>query len=230
MKKFDKRREGRKPFFWSYSSLSTYETCALKYKYRKEKIPTRPNKYLENGIKVHKLGESYLKGTIRKIPEEYAQFKDPIKELRSEQAQSEVELAFTRKWELTGWWDDPWLRIKIDALIGVEHSLEGVATIIDFKTGRPKEYPDQERLYKTGVLAAYPEVNKALVQFWYLDHGIVLPKSPVVVSRKNFLAGAQKEFEIRAGRMEKEKKFAPTPGGHCSYCDYSNRKGGPCKF
>jgi hypothetical protein len=103
-----------------------------------------------------------------------------------------------------------------------------ILRVIDFKTGRPKDYPEQERINVMAALLGAPEAVAATMEFWYLDHGVSLPKKPKLYVRKNMLSGTMKEFEIRAARMEAEKKFPPRKGAHCAYCDYSKRKGGPC--
>lgn len=227
----------KKPFAWSYSSLTTYETCPLKDKFRRDKAPKPFNKYLTRGIAVHQLGEDYLNGKLKKVPTEYAQFAKPLAELKKAGAQAELELAFTRQWEPTEWFGDrTWFRCKLD----VQHEgpsqpdkkgdVGALLRVIDFKTGRPKEYPEQERINVMAALLGEPEAVAATMEFWYLDQGVVLPKKPKLYVRKNMLSGAMKEYTIRAARMEAEKKFLPKKGSHCSYCDYSRRKGGPCKF
>jgi len=228
-------KKSKKPFAWSYSTLVAYETCPLKHKFRLEKAPKPFNKYLERGIAVHKLGEDYLNGKLKRVPKEYAQFAKPLAALKKAGAQAELELAFTRKWEPTEWFGDrTWFRCKLD--VCEDHPLhqekqgrEGVLLrVIDFKTGRPKDYPEQERINVMAALLGDPQATCATMEFWYLDHGVALPKKPKLYVRKNMLKGAMNEFEVRASRMEKEKKFLPKKGAHCAYCDYSKRKGGPC--
>ena len=230
-------KKSKKPFAWSYSSLTTYETCPLKDKFRRDKAPQPYNKYRERGITVHQLGEDYLNGKLKKVPKEYEHFAKPLTELRKAGAQAELELAFTREWLPTEWFGDrTWFRCKLDVQNdgpfkqGKKGNEGLLLDVIDFKTGRPKEYPEQERINVMAALLGKPEAVAARIQFWYLDHGVVLPKKPKIYVRKNMLSGTMKEFEIRASRMEKETKFLPKKGSHCSYCDYSKRKGGPCKF
>lgn len=221
-----------KSFTWSYSALKDFETCPAKYKYRREKTPTRKNEYSQRGIEVHEGGEKYLKGE-GKLPKEFKLFSKQLKDLRDKLAASaESAVAFTRKWHLTGWWDpDVWLRIKLD-VSWITEDVRGdeFAHVVDFKTGKPREYPEQERIYAAATLCRYPEPKRVDVQFWFLDHGIMMPKRPAVYSRANALRGIQQEFTLRAKRMEQAKKFEPRPGGACKFCDYSKRKGGPCKY
>jgi CRISPR/Cas system-associated exonuclease Cas4 (RecB family) len=223
----------KKSFAWSYSALTTYETCALKDKFRRDKAPRPPNKYMARGIEVHQLGEDYLNGKLKSVPIEYKYFAKPLIELRKAGAQAELELAFTRQWEPTEWFGErTWFRCKLDVqrcLLGSARK-ETTLRVIDFKTGRPKEYPEQERINVMAALLGTSEAVAATMEFWYLDHGVTLPKKPKLYVRKNMLEGTKKEFTIRAARMEAEKKFLPKKGAHCSYCDYSKRKGGPCKF
>lgn len=216
-------------FAWSLSRLGDFETCPLKYKYKSiDRVHTPPNKYAERGIRIHELGEKYLKGKLRSVPKEYAKFKLQMQMLKKESAISEGQLAFDRKWNQTGWFDDNcWFRIKIDARYFED---DETITIIDFKTGRVKDYAIQQDVSGFVGLLTAPNAERAKVKFWFLDHGTELPTRGGVYLRKKTLPGSLKMFESRAARMEKEKKFNPTPGAHCSYCDFSKRKGGPCKY
>ena len=220
----------KKPFAWSYSVLTAYETCPLKRKFQLDKAPKPFNKYMSRGIEIHQEGEDYLNGKLKRVPQSYQKFSDQLKALKKNKAQAEQELAFTREWKLTEWFGDKtWFRCKLDANHKQE-TIQGafLLRVIDFKTGRPKEYLEQERVNVMAALLGEPRAKAATMEFWFLDQGVCIPKKPRMYIRNNMLKGAMKEFEIRAARMEAEKKFPPKIGSHCSYCDYSKRKGGPC--
>lgn len=220
----------KKPFAWSYSALRDFEECPAKLKYRREKAgPATPNVHLARGITTHKDFEDYLNGVTKRLPATLATLKVFCADIRKRGASAESEMAFTRDWLRTDWFGPlTWLRVKMDA-----HWLEdgeSMVDIIDLKTGQPREYPEQERLYAACGLLWYPQAKRVRVRFAYSDHGFVLPERPRVYLRASSLKGIQREFALRAKRMEQEKKFLPRPGSACRFCDYNKkRKGGPCE-
>lgn len=221
----------KKPFTWSYSALSSYETCPAQAAYRKAKTPTKLNKYLIRGIAVHQEGEDYMSGKIRNVPKAYSKFADQMKYVRKIGGISEAELAFTRQWDQTGYWaKDVWLRVKMD-LRWMDPNEKDLLNVVDYKTGTPKaSYKLQDLIYTVTGFLAHQEAMRLQLQMWYLDHGVVMPERSFVVKRSNILRGGLKELELRAKRFENEKDWKPKKGSHCQYCDYSKRKGGPCKY
>ncbi len=223
-----------RPFAWSYSALGDYETCPAKYGFRKAKVPTPKNPYMERGIEIHGEAEAYLKREVRALPKSLKLLKDEFKELLVVDAIAEGQMAFTRKWEPTGWFaDDVWLRVKVDAHY---RSDDKTARVIDFKTGRvpfEDKYSEQKRIYAAAGMCHYPAVSQVSVELWYVDHGIIRPDPAKgkreIYTRKSHLRGIQQEFTLRAKRMESDKVLKPRPSiTNCKWCDYSCHKGGPC--
>lgn len=220
----------KKPFAWSLSRLGDFETCPLKYKFKViDKMKEPPNKYTERGNFVHKLAEDYLNKKLRTLPKELKNFSLQMTELRKVGAVAEQQIAFTREWKQTDWFaPDCWFRIKVDA----HHYNKRLdqARLIDFKTGKVRTYQHQAELTAVTGFLIYPEVQQLQVQFWFIDHKVIQPERPKIYVRSKMLRGTQKMYELRAARVEAEKKFLPKAGSHCSYCAFSKRKGGPCKF
>lgn len=220
------------PFTWSYSALSAYEKCPAKIRYKREGFKPPKNKYLERGIAVHEAGEAFLKSPHRRNPpEDYAKnFNVPMLKLRGYNPIAEGEVALTRAWEPTGWFGpQTWFRAKIDARY-VDPQQDDLMHVVDFKTGRPRpSYQLQDLCYTVATFAKHPEIERVRLEFWYLDHGVVLgPKKEL--RRKNVFEGGKRELTVRAARFENERGWKEAPGAHCQYCDYSQRKGGPCKY
>lgn len=221
-------KQKAKPFTWSYTTLKLFEQCPQSYKFKRDKVPEHTGPALERGIRLHKAAEDYLTGKVARLDAELKPLAIEFKQLKAQRPVVEGNLALTRAWVPTGYWDDDaWLRVKLDARLYLPKEL--TLLVIDFKSGRPNPYPDQERLYTAAAFGAEPEVPIVKVQFWYTDHGVTLPHVPSPKARARFASGMQKEFTIRAGRMERATTFPAKPGSHCGYCGWSKKKGGPCQ-
>lgn len=224
-------KKSTKPFAWSYSALSAYETCPGKIRFKREGHIMEKNIYMQRGIDIHTEGEVYLKKARGEVPATYSKLKQEMIQLRKNSAIAEGEFAFTRNWaKKVSWFDkDVWFRAKIDAHY-FDKTDPSLVHVIDFKTGRPKpSYILQDQIYTVAMFEAYPQAEKVKLGFWYVDHGLILPEKPKIFKRSNILNGWRKELDIRARRFETEKKWLEKKGAHCSYCEFSKRKNGPCK-
>lgn len=222
-------RSKKKPFSWSYTSLTTFEQCPQKYKFKLDKVPgAPPGAALERGIKIHKAAEDYLNGTKSKLSADLISLATEFKKLKALKPIVEGNLAFDRKWRMTEYFgNNAWLRVKMDVRLYMEET--DCLRIIDVKSGRPSPYPDQERIYIASGFAAEPAVTNASIEFWYTDHGVILPQKPILIRRVIAAQNLQREFTMRANRIEKATVFPARVNSKCSWCDWSKKKGGPCK-
>lgn len=219
----------KRPFAWSYSRYSCFKECPARYKYSYiDKLPDIKNKWAQRGIDIHEKAEKFLDGRIKSLPKELEKLGDKFKYLKKIQAVPEQAWSLTSNWSTTDW-KTAWLRLKIDAhFLATDERNRTRVTLIDFKTGQPRPvYDDQGHLYSTAALSLYPKVDIVSVEFWYTDHGIILPKRPMTFASSR-ASGMRSEWEKRIQPMVAEKKFAPKEGKHCTWCSYSKSKGGPC--
>jgi PD-(D/E)XK nuclease superfamily len=217
----------KKPFAWSYTALRLFEQCPLSYDYKRRKIPEVEGPALARGIKIHKAAEDYLTGKVKVLSKDLKSLATQFAKLKKLRPVVEGNIGLTRRWVVTGYFDDDvWLRVKLDARLYLPE--ENELLVIDFKSGRPNPYPDQEALYTAAAFAAEPEVPVVKVQFWYTDHGVTLPHVPSPKRRVLLAQGLQQAFTVRARRMEQTKTFTARPGRHCGYCGWSKKRGGPC--
>jgi len=212
---------------WSYSRYSNYIKCPFKLKCSAILKIKEPSNYaMDRGTAIHSKGEQYLLGGIRGIPKEYNLFGTALKAIKLLGAVPEVDLAVDRKWSPSAGdaWDSVWCRAKVDADV----SAEGVATLIDYKTGRV--YPtheEQGELYSVCKFAHAPDIKHIDVEFWYLDSGEV---GKFAYERKDF-EKLKRNWVDKTKKMLSDTKFLPTPGTACNRCYYSSKHGsGPCKF
>lgn len=226
---------------WSYSSYSAWKTCSARFYYeRLLKLPQPPNKYALRGIEIHAKGEMYLKGAITGVPDEFKNFAGEMRNLKKHGAAPEADWCVTRDWQPCGPtdWDVVWGRGKIDAHV----EFEGELVVVDFKSGRIRDYRLQAETYAAISQPYYPEAEQVTVEFWYVDQprneevpGVKGPYNPEVRTyTKNEVDALKKKWDRVLKPMFADTKFHPSPGYHCRYCNFRSDRpmvdgsAGPC--
>ncbi len=98
-----------------------------------------------------------------------------------------------------------------------------------FREEKAEEYMQQLELYGVAGLTMLPTVNKVTTQLLYSDLGIIHPDAPAIFTPDQLL-GLQKTWVKRVKPMMNDTRFSPKPSRVCSYCDFSKKKGGPCRY
>lgn len=225
-----RRATPKRRFTWSYSALHIWETCPRQYFYNYiEEHPKPPNVYRDEGIRIHKELETFVKKPrARKTPEDLVLLDNYLKECREQGAESEVKVCFDREWREVPH-AERWGTIVVDL-----HWLSArgdYLTVSDLKSGRVRDYSDQGRIYLAGLLSRYPEVVRGHAEFAYSKTGDVLSgegRPRIVAVDKLEMLGYRRELAVRANRVEADGKFDAKPGSACRWCDFSRKKGGPC--
>ena len=210
---------------WSHSRLSTYESCPKKAFYRYvKKHPEESHPAAERGIKIHNLAEQYIKGELPEMPKELYLFYEGFEQLREEYERGDVcveeQWAFNLSWEKTEWdSEDTWGRYIVDAFVQNGNP----AKVIDFKTGRYKEYNENYKnqcaLYACCVFNRFSELETIQTELWYLDHHKITRYS---FTRKE-AEEAQKDFHKRGLTMTTDEVFATTPSEFsCRFCSFTH--------
>lgn len=190
-------------FPYSYSSLTSFEMCPRKHLgERITKEFARPfNQASATGDSIHKQAELYaLKGTDFDNPykKQIITIVDELKAMGGEFF-AERELCVTVDKEVCGWWaDNGHARAKIDLL----HVEGNVATIIDWKTGKPDPYSTQLKQNALLVMLHYPEVEIVHTRYEWLAKGYAT-KAKV---HREFLQDDWEKFEARASKFDKAAK------------------------
>jgi hypothetical protein len=236
---------------WSFSRWKMYSDCPLKLKLSAiDKIKEPPSPAMTRGNDIHKLAEDYIKGKLKKLPDELTLFPKFFKLARDRFKKSptlisvEDTWSFRKDWTITRWddWIGCWLRVKVDVcLIDTE-----TVSIIDHKTGKYspqynlEDYMLQMDLYALSALVYYAGLGaglKVLPRLHFLDHEIVFPEpgsKDIRVYTPTDLPRLKKEWESRAKPMLADKQFSPKPNRWCPNCFFraSNKAGGggQCKF
>lgn len=217
---------------WSFSRWKDYEQCPAFANYKHlQKLPQGPDgPAAARGTAVHKGAEDYLLKRTKTLPSELSSLrKDYVALLKVGKAlQVEQMWGFTRQWEPCAWndWNRVWLLAKMDVhyLDVKTHTLH----VDDHKTGRikPEEHEQQLELYNTVGLQQFDLAKSAHARLLYVDHGKV---GELKTPRKD-LPKLIKLWERRVQPMFADKRFAPRPGGYCSWCPFGKGKGGPCPY
>ena len=149
---------------WSYSAATTFEQCPKKYFHlyvAKDVKTDNDSPVLKYGNEVHKACELYIKkGTP--LPEQFSQFQGVLDKLKMIPGEKlpEYKLGLTKELKATGFFDgDVWWRGVADLLI-LDRD-KGLATVIDYKTGKSSERADtrQLSLLSIAIFKHFPEIK-----------------------------------------------------------------------
>jgi hypothetical protein len=213
---------------WSYSAVSAHAKCPQQFRFRRiDRLPEPTSEAMARGSDKHAHVAHYL--TTGELPErvevdEYAEWFPLFNRLRDAGATPEQQVAFTRKWERTGWYgQDVFLRVVFDAIaLG-----DGRVSVYEWKTGkRYDEHLKQMRLYCLAALKLYPEVEEAECVIGYLDQGPAL--TPNLVCKRTVEKDLETEFAEFSRHFLADDIYPATPGIHCRWCHFRKGNNGPC--
>ncbi len=200
---------------WSYSSLTSFETCAKRYFHIKvaKDVVEEKHEATTWGTTVHEhLENRALHGTP--LPEALSSYEQVLSAVVNIPGELlvEKELAITSGFQPCEWGaDDAWCRGIID--IG---KLSGkVAVLLDWKTGKRKPASDQLKLFAAMVFCHYPEIDEARTGFIWMKEGKVDKET----FRRDQLQSIMMEFAPRVARLHRAyntASFQPKPSGLCS--------------
>lgn len=241
MSPFSKSQEGLDVNLkaWSYTRLSTFESCKLRAKLAYiDKIP-EPERPLppgktehanDRGSRIHDAAEKYVKGGIELI-QELEKFKHEFVKLREMYAEgkatTEGDWAFNREWQPVAWMSsDVWARIKCDAVV---HTSPTTAVIIDYKSGRrfgnEIKHAEQMQLYVIAALIKYPDLQEVTTELWYIDQDEMASMTFTREQGLRFVAN----YERRGDLMTACEDFPPSPNlFSCKYCPFGPKGTGHC--
>jgi RecB family exonuclease len=206
----------KRPTAWSFTALSTFETCPLQYKHKYvlKDVPFEETEAIKEGNRAHTALENFIaKG--ESLPSEFAHFAPIMAAITKHKCElrPEQEVAATRDWKPTAYSyrnKDAWVRGKADLLM-----VSGATAIaIDYKTGKVKEDSDQLRLMAALVFVNNPHINTILTAFIWLKHG----KMTSQVIHRNHLSILQSEYGARMAEVERANEvglYPPKKSGLC---------------
>lgn len=200
---------------WSYSLLTSFETCPRRHAVIKiyKKVVEPQSIEIKHGNELHKALEQYGKG-VAALPAKYEAHKPMVDAVLTAKGQKEFEVKFalTVNLEPTRYFaDDCWVRGVLDLKV-----VNGdKAVVVDWKTGKPKNDAGQLRLFAAAAMALHPQVSAVRTGYAWLAHGLL--------DREDFNRGQFTEmwdgFRTRVERLEnalKYEEFPPKPSGLCA--------------
>ena len=213
------------PYPYSYSAIKTYEECPSKYKFsRILRLPQPTGPAAERGTLIHAEIENLIKGGLALVSAELEHLTISIQSWRDLNAQSELEFAFDKHWNAVDYKSDSAIFRGIIDLY-MEH--EDHAVVIDFKTGKERDYQDQVRVYSAAILATKPHINSVRNIIEFID--LKKAKEYTAIRRENL--NELKSLLIgRLMAVELDTIYAPNPNQFCKWCHYRKDNGGPCKW
>lgn len=212
---------------WSYSYLNAYEQCPRRFALtRIYKTVTEPQTEATiHGNEVHRALELHVKGE-QYLPAKYKRYIPIVEAVKASPGVKHVEHKFglTKALQPTGFFaKDVWVRGVFDLALVRPKSV----TIVDWKTGAPKNNSDQLDLFAASALALFPHVETVRTAYAWLAHDR-LDKAQYTRDDSSRLWDG---FRSRVQRLEtaiEDEKFPPKPSGLCrSWCPVPKKQ---CEF
>jgi CRISPR/Cas system-associated exonuclease Cas4 (RecB family) len=210
---------------FSFSRLKTYDQCAAKYKFTYiDKLPQPTGPAAERGKMIHAEIEELVKGKLPLYSEITEYLEPKILEWRNKNAQAELEFAVDKDWNEVPY-DSKQARFR--GVIDLYYEEDNVATVLDHKTGKERDYADQLITYATVIFSIKPHIDNILPVIEFIDKKKTVKYDAI---SKNKLGSMKVDLGFKFMAIENDNIFAPNPGYLCNYCHYRKNNGGPCKW
>ena len=205
-----------KPFAWSYSALTGFETCPRQYHETRilKAWPQEETEAQRWGKEVHKHFEDRI-GMGRPLPG-FLSYMEPtvaMLERAPGTLRSEYKLALNAQFEpVTFFAKDVWVRAVGDVILSSKDRTTMFAA--DWKTGRFRDGDDQLRLQSAVMVATQPKVQQVTVSFFWLRDKMTTVRR---ITRDDVPA-IWNDFLPRVRRMQEAietRQFPPKPSGLC---------------
>lgn len=212
----------------SYSALTKYEDCPLKYKLSYlDGINYASGPAAAKGTRLHTACERFLKGEIpaTALSVDFMRIR-PLLEVAKEKGAKAEEIWLIRDdtWEFQAE-ETPDTTFK--AIVDIHWIEDNILHIRDLKTGRPgNSHYDQLEAYAVLGLMRYPEVEEVVVAPIYLEGEGAHTCYPRAL--EPFL---QQVWKGRWDKLYGATEFPATPSNEaCKWCSYKKSKGGECEW
>lgn len=173
------------PFAWSYSALTSFETCPKKHAAtRIFKLYKEPeNEAMLYGNRCHKSLELRVRRE-QPLPDDLKHMEPTLAHLLTlGEPTAEESIGLDRSYRQTDYFDKPttqpdhrvWLRMKIDLQIMLHAA--PIALLLDYKTGKEKQDLDQLELFAAVTFALHPQLEEVRTGYWWCAQNKVDPKA-----------------------------------------------------
>jgi len=210
---------------YSYSSIKMYEQCPRKFKFSKiDRLPDSSGDAANRGKQIHTEIEEVIKGGLQLLSTDIEHLAPKIENWIKAKAISEMPFAVNAYFAPVSY-DDPTAIFRGVIDLYVENGPE--ATIIDFKTGKHRDYKDQVTVYAAVILSCKPDIEYVKTAIEFID--LVKTDEYPVITRRDLpflLLGLKDRMKV----ITKDTIHAANPSGLCKFCHYRKSNGGPCKW
>ena len=212
---------------WSYSSLTSFETCARRFYFTKvsKEVVEPETEATRYGTEVHEALEFRVKEG-RPLPPTMVKYEPFAARIANAKGATfcEMEIGLTKDFKETGFHDsDCWYRGIID--VGIDYG--NVVALFDWKTGKVKNDHDQLKLFSVSYMITRPHVEISRSGYIWLAHNKVTRKDV----RKDETGVIWAEFVGRVQRLEAAydaDRWPPKPSGLCrGWCPVGRNR---CEF
>ena len=214
-----------KPFAWSYSALTSFETCPKRHYLTRvsKEVVEKQSDAMAWGNEVHGALDRRLKG--QPLPLRMAAYEPLVLSIEAKNGvvTSEQKMGLTESFEPTGYFtkgaNATWCRVITDFTV-----IKGDKAMVgDWKTGKPTPASSQLALCAAATFAFNPEVNTIATSFVWLQHG----NTTNAIYTRADIPGIWNDFLPRVRRMTTAldtDSFPPNPSGLCrSWCPVPKR-------
>ena len=208
----------------SYSSLKMFENCPKRYYHQRitKEVKDIGGTAMVYGENVHKALEDRLRSStalpahLTALEPLCATVEKNVRESNGELLVEE-EMTLTDSFTPTGWWDsDAWFRSKIDVL----SITGGLATTIDWKTGKVRPDFTQLDLFALQTFIHKPQVDKIVSTFVWTKYDRLDNKVYKRDDVPDLLTGLTSKTK-RIEQAVEADVWPAKPSGLCGWC--------PCK-
>lgn len=212
---------------WSYSSVSCYEQCPAKYRWRYlDKFEIAPKLVApakERGTALHAALERAIREPEFELPDELKYYYGFISILRGEGAVPEKVIVLEHDWTPALPWSEGWVKSILD----VHLKTKSVAYNYDWKSGNIyPEHSDQRELYSLMQFCEDEELEKVIGMHVYIDKR----ENRTSTFTRADVPALKKKWEEKARPLFEDEIFPTNPSFSCRFCEFSKSNGGPCKF
>jgi len=202
---------------WSYSRLTSYETCPKKYHAISvaKSVQDPPNEHSEYGDLVHKAFAKYMQdGTHLPFAiRHFEKYLAPIKAAPGEKV-IEQKITLNPQYQPTGWFDkDAYIRVISDLT-----QLNGRTGVVwDWKTGKPTDDFTQLKLTGAVTFLLAEELEELTLAYFWLKTKQVAP----VKMKREETTSVWSELMPRVQRYQTahdELDFPARPSYLCGWC------------
>lgn len=187
-------------------------------------LPETKSAAANRGVNLHKCIEDYLVMQTP-LPAELSHYEGWLATMSGVMAFPEHKIAVDDKWQLCGWEDpDAYMRSVVDLkyVLAPEHVVN-----YDWKSGKIyDDHVDQKELYAIMVSAEHPEALAIQSIHVYVD----LRKNTDRTYHRDQIPAFKEKWDRRIAAVANDTTHIPSPGYHCTWCGYSRKVGGPCRF